>query len=157
MLNKKAQIATGLLVPLTLAIYLALFIGFVSFGNDLENNSWHLAYLINEIKFKESFVNFALGEMVKEAIENAEGGAGFEKEFRENLGSIAEKRRGPEFGNLFIKLILREYDLNRSGDIYLLRVSDVFVSVKSEVDESKITRTFDLKIWFDKNGLVQGN
>ncbi|MCH7535754.1 MAG: hypothetical protein IH948_08445, partial [Bacteroidetes bacterium] len=68
------------------------------------------------------------------------------------------RRRDPDFGNVFIRIIDgvdgidENYDLDFSNGIYELTIRNIFVSY--EVDKNKIRRDFGLRVKFNNEGSI---
>lgn len=154
-ISKRGNIATGLLVPIAFILALVTLFSFVSFNQDMQVTSVNFNSLLGDLQYKQKFVPVMFEALVKKAIEDSESGIDFEKEFVRNLGLLAEEKRDPELGNLFVKLLEGEevgYILGESDGVYVLEVEDVFV--REVAENSEISRSFDLRVRFDEEGLM---
>jgi len=154
-INRRGHVPTLLLLPLALVLVVLVLFAFASSRGNLEVESIKLDSLNDELRFKNKFVDSVLDKMVAESIEEAKLEEGnFLDNFKTNLKEEAERRRDPEFGNLFVKVIGGEgngYDIFTDGSTYNITVKDLFVRV--EVGKTEIRRDFELSMKFDENGL----
>jgi hypothetical protein len=168
MLNRRGHLATTMMFFITLILIVSALFSFSNFNSEVGEKQEVLNNLIFEFNFRQKFVPIVFGEMIGEAIEQAERDGNFEEVFESSLKEIAERRRDPEISNLFAELIEKEINLEKLDDEnekYRLLVKDVFVKFsegKNEMNEefnlvAEIEKKEDSwKIKIDKDFEIDG-
>jgi len=145
-MNKRGNIPIFLLAVFGVVLVGVALFAMVTFDNGISNESNVIASGVSEFAFRQEFVPIVFERMVEESIDKEVGS------FEENFEAAAERRRDPEFGNLFAKIIQGDYSYDSLKGV--VRVEDVFFEVRS--GGSEFRRDYEyIEIEFDLNGIVR--
>lgn len=102
---------------------------------------------------QEAFIRAAFNQAINEALESS--WSGDVNTFKQNFANAIAKRdyHLADSGNFFGKIRNGEYTLEQQDGVYILQVSDVFVSAHTGSYEAR--RTFNLEARFTVNGIMQ--
>ena len=160
MLNRKGNIAPGLLVLLALFLVILTLFGFAGFNNEGYDEGKRFTAVIDNFDLAKISVKDALYFLANEArIANTEKtGTEFESAFNLAIKNAAEQRREEwkDKTNLMGLLFNQEagsYSLNMQGDDYDLIIRDVWVKITNGNDE--LSGTYDFKVTFNKDKILK--
>jgi len=155
--NKRAQIPTMLLFLVALILSISTLFAFASFKDDLTFQSIELNKLTEDINFNQKYAKEQTKIVTKEALISCD--LCDSNTIKEDIQRIALERKNQFFyegvGNLYLK-INDEIEVTKSDDnIYEVNIPNLFV--KSQADENKIKRNFDICMLFDSSGNYQSD
>ncbi|MCA9485450.1 MAG: hypothetical protein KC506_01245 [Nanoarchaeota archaeon] len=155
MLNKKAQIAEGVLEIVALVLGGLIIFVMLTIGGGIEKESREFAELSSQTSFNEQHALAETKLLVKTAVESCNFCTDPE-ELTWSLHLAAQEQEKfiatESLGNLFGRLrnVADFYLFLNSEGKYQLEIKDIFV--KTEIENNKITRTFNICQTFDKKG-----
>ena len=146
MMNKKGDVATGLLLIITITLIILSLWGMVTFNSELESQSNLLSETMYEIEFKENYVKEQTKLIFNEAIGNC--GECDNESLRKEIIKVSGERealnRFEGAGNVYGKFRNGEFEIVDVEGFKELRIKELFVQAKRE--NNKINRNFEIWI-----------
>jgi len=150
-MNKKAQVATSLLVVIALVFAAIALFMMISFSNDVKSQSAQLSALTNEIESNQHYITQKAILLAKETINTNPN----EQTFKSVAGEHENLYRYPGAGNFYAQIRNHNagnptFTFQLTNGVYQLSIPDLFV--RSQKGANIIKRNFDLCLEFDLNG-----
>lgn len=154
-MNKRGQIAIGVLAGIALAFSVAALIAMLSFKGNLETSSKELSELINEVEFNKQYALAETKLIASEVISSCNSCEDVDVLASLTIEKTKEKEkffRSEKLDNPLAKLENADFTFAKiyPEKNYRLEIKNVFV--KSERGYSKIRRNFDICLIFSEQG-----
>ncbi|MEK6846769.1 MAG: hypothetical protein AABY16_01235 [Nanoarchaeota archaeon] len=152
-MNRQGHIGTIALVFGALFLVGFALYSFYWFSENANVRRLQLRQIGFEAVDGEKIVKDALVEAVNNAITFSKDATDFKTVFENKLKELAQTKRGQEvFGNVFSTIADGRYTLELVGDNYVLVINDLFYKVS--VDKNEAVNNFNLRVVFNKSGVV---
>jgi hypothetical protein len=157
MLNRKGHVPTLLLFVVALVLCIAAWFSFLTFSDDIGQQSRELQAFSDNVAFERTYSDNAVRDLVVSAAREAasEEGAGYETRFAsalavrvERFGALREIQ-----GNALGLMRNKAYTLEQDGTEYVFKMPGVFVQMGSGVN--KIVQRFDIEVRFLPSGEIR--
>lgn len=145
-INKRGHLPTILVFVVALVLCTSALLAFVSFGNNFGHLSKELADTTTEADFSEKYI---ISSAAAIAEESAKVGSGQTKQEFMRIANERDLRLEAE-GNFFGKIRAGEFEFDKQGNEYVLKIDGLFV--QSQRGENKIKRNFNVLMRFDMEG-----
>jgi len=146
MMNKKGDVATGILLIITITLILVSLGGMLSFNSQLDSKSKLLSEMMNEIEFKENYVKEQTKLIFNETVGNCGecDNESLKKEIIKAAGERENLNRFEGAGNIYAKFRNGEFEIIEIEGTREMIIKELFV--QAQKGENKITRNFEIKI-----------
>jgi hypothetical protein len=157
MLRRKGHVPTLLLFVVALVLCIAAWFSFLTFSDDIGQQSRQLQAFSDNVAFERTYADNAVRDLVASAAREANNGgdSGYEIRFDSALtlragkfGTFREVR-----GNFLGLMRNKAYTLERDGAEYVFKMPGVFVQMESGVN--KVTQRFDIEVRFLPSGEIR--
>jgi len=150
MRNKKAQIATALLIVIALGLSSAVLYAMMAFENDFYSRASEMENMIKKLDFMHLYIMEKSKQFAKETITSCQD-CSYEQ-IKQKASEFDAKQflRTEEAGNFFAKLRHGNFSLQKSNEFYILQVENLFV--QSSSNNNKLIRKFEICQIFNKTG-----
>src|SRR3989344_7252784 len=113
MMNKKGDVATGILLIITITLILVSLGGMLSFNSQLDSKSKLLSEMMNEIEFKENYVKEQTKLIFNETVGNCGecDNESLKKEIIKVAGEREKLNRFEGAGNIYGKFRNGEFEI----------------------------------------------
>jgi hypothetical protein len=156
MLNRRGHVPTLLLFVVALVLCIAAWFSFLTFSDDIGEQSRELQAFSDNVAFERTYADSAVENLVLGAAREAAvgGESGYEARFADAL-AVRVERFGTfreVHGNALGLIRNKAYTLEQEGDEYVFRLPGIFVQMESGVN--KIVQRFDMEIRFSPSGEI---
>lgn len=150
MKNKKAQIATALLVIIAIGFSSAVLYAMITFKNDFHFSSSEIDIMIKKLDFMHSYIIEKAKQFAKETIISCPRCS--EEQIKQKANEFDAKQpvRTEEMGNFFAKLRNGNFSLEKSEEFYIIQIKDLFV--QSSSGNNRLIKKFNICQTFNKTG-----
>jgi hypothetical protein len=148
--NKKAQIATALLVMIALGFSAAALYAIISFSDGFNFQSSEISRITNDLNFQHQYIleqSTEFGKILVTTCKDCSSDQLLQK------GQEFDAERSIKFtgeGNFFAKLRNGEFNFTYLDPDYALKIEDLFVQTSS--GNTKLIRRFDICQIFNETG-----
>ncbi len=149
-MNKKGDVATGILLVTTITLIIVSLWGMVTFNSALYTDSKNLSEMMNEVIFNEEYLQEQTRLIFDEAYN--ECGSCNNEELKQRIIRISNEKektyRYEGAGNIYAKLRNGEFEIIENEGIKEIIIKDLFV--EAERGNNKIKRNFEIIIKLGK-------
>lgn len=157
MLRRKGHTPTLLLFVVALVLCIAAWFSFLTFSDDIGQQSRELQAFADNVAFERTYADNAVRYLVVSAAREAAVGGeiGYEMRFASALATRAEKfgTLREVQGNVLGLVRTKAYTLERDGTGYVFKLPGIFV--QRESGANKVVQRFDIEVRFTPAGDIR--
>ena len=149
-MNRKGDIPTALLFIAAIVLSIVALISFVTFKDNFSMQSQQFSSIMTELNFKEKYIFENAKSFAKKSIQNPYPSTNDRE--KTQFHELAEEKPFiyPGTEQFFTKTESYSYTFEKSDNIWTFEMQDL--TLTSEQENSKITRTINLCMKFNEKG-----